>query len=227
MSSTEPARAVQSRRRRMRRKNWVQKPRKGKVSMSLTHAPRNDTYVFERWCPNQYITETATDQFTGGQFSLNQVANYTEFTDMFQEYMLTRVVLHIFPTANVQSTTKNIGVAGGLQTVPVVYVVFDPNDSSAPASLQEMRQMKGLKVYYGYTPHTYTFYPKAKVPILINTAPTFGYSTSKSRTWIDTANPDVSHYALKMGFSGTNSVDLLHNTYDLQFKYTIACRRVR
>lgn len=209
------------RRRKIRKTRRFKKNLRG--SYLTRRQPDNQVFIFTRYAPENILTEAAAPVLTAAQFSLSQLTNYTEFTNLFQEYMITKVEIFGFPKSNIQATTTS-----AVQTfTPLVWLAFDPNDVVSPGSISEIQEMAGSKVFYGYKPFRFTIFPKVKVPAYITSAPTFGYSTAKKVTWIDTSNPTVPHFALKMGLPGNNNSASNFNSYAFNWRYTIACRRLK
>lgn len=181
------------------RKKYIKKPKNIKVH-SFTRTAVLAT-------PNMTATTTAT----GGNisFSLSQVPNYTEWTNLFDSYKIKAVSIKIIP--ELLTGTLNSGAinAGSLWTA------IDRNDLTNPASLNELLQYDTLrrKRITGIT----TRYLKVN-----------NFSSEDNvqewNKWQSTANANITYYGLKywqeaLG-AGTLPTKLIVKYY-LQFKNVI------
>lgn len=178
--------------------------------------------VFRRFAgPDSVLQQTTADLLVGQDFRLTDVQGYTELTTLFQEYMITKVEIYFYPKANVQQTTTT-----AVQTsVPFMYFVFDPNDASAPANLDALRECGNCKLRYGYHKFKLTYYPRVAQAVYDGAFTAF--ATGSKRQWIDTSYPSTRYYGLKYGISGSDNTSSLVNSWVVNYRYTIACRRVK
>lgn len=178
--------------------------------------------VFRRFAgPDSVIQQTTADLLVGQDFRLTDVQGYTELTNLFQEYMITKVEIYFYPKANVQQTTTT-----AVQTsVPFLYFVFDPNDASAPGNLDALRECGNCQLRYGYNKFKLTYYPR--VAQAVYDGAFTGFATGSRRQWIDTSYPSTRYFGLKYGISGSDNTSSLVNSWVVNYRYTIACRRVK
>lgn len=178
--------------------------------------------VFRRYAePDSVIQQTTADLLVGQDFRLTEVQGYTELTNLFQEYMITKVEIYFYPKANVQQTTTTAVQA----TVPFLYFVFDPNDASAPGSMNQLRECGNCQLRYGYNKFKLTYYPRVAQAVYDGSFT--GFATGGRRQWIDTSYPSTRYYGLKYGISGSDNTSSLVNSWVVNYRYTVACRRVK
>lgn len=190
-------------------------------------------YIGRRNVPTTALTHRFTRYFNSGvvngnalhlpylsaaSFSLSQIPNVGEFTALFDMYKITfvqlRFHLNIDPSAQPAATS----------VYPKLYYATDYDDSTAPSSLDDLRQHARMKVRV-LTPNR---------PVIVNIRPAIAstvYQTAVSSTyspkwrqWVDCQNSSTPHYGLKWG------IDNLTNTaYNVQIegRMWFSCKDVR
>lgn len=138
-----------------------------------------------------------TNTYGAIQLSLDQLPSYTEFTNLFEEYKIDKIVLKFYPA---QMTENDNGTAA---STPIFMYAIDKSDATAPASLNEMYQYAGLKIVNVLKPFTFKFYPCWSQ--YAYTGGASGYGTA--RGFLSCDYPAVKHYGVKyvMGLSGVAS----------------------
>lgn len=208
---------------KVRKQNQIKKKKNYKKHIDLIKPLRDSTpMVFRRFAAtDQVIQQSVADLLVGTDFRLTEVLGYTELTNLFQEYMITKVEVYFYPKANVQQTTTS----AVQDSVPFLYFVFDPNDASAPANLDALRECGNCQLRYGYNKFKLTYYPR--VAQAVYDGAFTGFSTGSRRQWIDTSYPSTRYFGLKYGVSGSDNTSSLVNSWIVNYRYTIACRRVK
>lgn len=121
-------------------------------------------------------------------FRLDQLRNYTEFTNLFDQYKINAVKIVIRSFANIDNALG----------FPMPYIEYwtDP-DSNVPPTVDQSREVMGVRTkYFNATTNSCTMYIKPKVAISVVDAG--GLAGGKSgRGWLDSAQPDVLHYSIK------------------------------
>lgn len=132
------------------------------------------------------------------QFALTDVLQFAQLRDLFNEFQINKVEL-MFSMDNAHAFTQGNG--GNPNTIPSVYLRYDPNDSVTPAT-QDLVASSGDCQYHSLAkPFTYTFYPKTAIQIFQNlVAPGFAHPDKTSSLWLDTSPPSNAcpHYGVKM-----------------------------
>lgn len=207
------------RRTYIRRKKRVYR-KKSSLRVTRRVNVNKDVHFFKRSFFSGTINGSATHNpyLEGLYFTFSQLPNVSEFSSLFDRYMIThaKVYYHlkIDPSAQTASTA----------TFPKMYIVKDYDDSAVPASLNALREHS--KCYYKVmTPNR---------PVVINIKPAIldtlyrsAVSSSYSpkwRQWVDMANTDVPHYGWKIGID-----DLTNTNYkvECEVKLWFACKDTR
>lgn len=151
-------------------------------------------------------------------FNLAQLPGVTDFSNLFDRYMITHVQLRFYlkidPSAQTAATA----------TYPKLYTVKEYDDSSTPTTLDQLREHNKCQVR--------VLFPNR--PVIVNIKPavlsevyrgvaTTSY-TPKWKQWIDMENRDVPHYGLKWGID-----DFTNTNYklDIEGKMWFACKDQR
>lgn len=169
-------------------------------------------YVFKRFCALPAISVSNTLGYGGGfDFSLIDLPNYTEFTSLYDQYKLNAVKITFLPqmTENV-----SLGSVNNPQACSRFMSAIDYNDSSAPASQDDIRQYQTCKMTPVLKQHRrYIYKPK-----ILDSS-----STSRS-PWMSTASPSTNYYGIKFyvePFYSTTTTTMIYNVeaiYYLSFK---------
>lgn len=158
------------------------------------------------------------------QFSLASVPNYTEFTNLYDNYKITGVAVELRPTFT-GGELNNIANSANNVAIPDIRTVVDYDDANVIATENELLQYQNIKWTRGNRIHRRYFKPKPAVPIYKD-ALSFGYSPAYSPRWYDTAYATVPFNALKIwidplaGGQPTNVVYRVYTTYYLRFRGT-------
>lgn len=156
---------------------------------------------------------TLSDVAGGFMAQLNQVPNYTEFTNLYDMYRINGVRWRISPRAN----SAEVGTNQGLVKL---FTAVDYDDIVTP-SLTDILQYQSLKVTRTDRDHVRYVKPTISQAVY-QTAVGTGYGST--RGWIDCANPTVAHYGLKYLLqqlpAGNQQFDV-QVTYYLSFKNVV------
>lgn len=197
-------------RKRMRR------ARVGKSAANL----RNDLHFFRRnFATGDLVgNATYTPWLQGLSFSLGQMPNVSDFTTLFDRYMIThiraRYYLKIDPSAQTAAAAS----------YPRFYYVKDYDDDTNPTSLDQLREHSKCRtvVMNPNRPVEINFKPAVLSEVYRGIATT-SYSP-KWKQWIDMAHTDVKHYGIKYGID-----DLSNTNYKVTTEFTVwfRCKDVR
>lgn len=137
--------------------------------------------------------------FDGALVSTVSVPGYTEFTGLFDEWMIEKVELMCLPTYN------SHGIVSGTNVSQLPWIAFaEDNDDANSTSLNALQQFAGVK----YTQLTSSkedqtarplcvLHPKPQMTVFRSTS-TSAYSRPTKPIWIDCANNGTPHYGFKM-----------------------------
>lgn len=199
-------------RKRMKRKYMFHPGRK--IANQIHHFKR----TYEWGTPIQSGT---ADVHTAFFFQLDQLPNYTEFVNLYDQYRVFSLIYHIIPSFNVNLLT----VANTTQLVPVLYV-HDYDDSNALTADADYYQYSNMKQRRAGSPFKVILYPKVASAVY-QTALATGYEAKASKkVWIDIAQYQVKHYGLKVKFPKTFSTSDF-TTYRVLVNVHFACKNAR
>lgn len=199
------------RRRLIRRKNNIKRPFLRAVQYSMTSA--------------EATLGQTIGQFSGStiQFALNDIPDYTKFTEMWEEYRIDSVMVTYYPPAtqysanvltdpsgSITGSTSNIGI-----TVPTLYLYADYDDLTAPTSEDNFLPRPNLLCKQWTKPITYKLKPKVKLETVGNTAVILPRGKQQ---WIDTTAADLVHYGLKTGVQNNFVMGMPEITYHFRIK---------
>jgi len=153
-------------------------------------------------------------------FRLDDLPDYTEFTNLFDQYCILGVQVRITPRAS------NAVVSGGASNLgpSVLYAAVDSSDITLPVTLQTLREYQTLKEFSitTNTNRNWVLKHSPRIAVAAYAGAFTGY-TSPPMTWIDLQSPNIQHYGMKLGtpagVAGGSTTQ-----YDLDFTYHIACR---
>lgn len=159
-------------------------------------------------------TNTTLPQFKAIQPRLSDVPNYTEFTSLYDQYCIKKVVVTLIPNFNVNALPT---------AVPATWSILD-YDGSFPNTTDGMLQYQNLKMKRGTSWHTRVFTPRI-LDTIYSSPLGSGYAPKRGQ-FIDAANPDVLHYGCEFM---TQAIGITEDVYyyDMKITYYLAFKNVR
>lgn len=155
--------------------------------------------------------------FKAWSFSLDQVPNYTEFTNLFDSYKIDKIVMRFMPVhAQNISMTQNQSGATATISHPRVYTVLDYDDDSVPTSVGELTQYSGCKVRLAGKQFKLIFRPKVAMQVY-RSAVTTAYANPDKQVKLDCAYADVPHFGVKLAMTDSGTAGYFG--YDLNIDY--------
>jgi len=157
----------------------------------------------------------SADSFGAQFFQLSFLPNYTEFTNLFDAYQITKVVIKLIPGATVIEGSI-ASSSGGFDAGAFMYFT-DTDDVSTPTTMNEFYERQGVKIRYGASRmFNITLRPRAQLSLDGG----FGPVNFGKNQWINTANPSVDHYGWKWGWreAGIPAHMDMFVTYHLKFR---------
>jgi hypothetical protein len=147
----------------------------------------------------------------GVSFKLNDLPNYTDFTNLFQQYRIVQV------RASVRA--QSFVLASG--DFPQLYIWFDYDDASVPvAPVQfEAQTLSTSTLTANGLVYDRILNPRILSEIYQGATST-GYATQSSQLWLSTGYPGIPYFGLKYLSPGTSST----TQFVVQFEYTVQCR---
>lgn len=166
-------------------------------------------YQFQRSLNAVTITNTTAPADTTGSFSfrLSDLPDYTEFTNLFDEYKFSRVEVSFVPT----SPTNYSGP---------LYTVIDYDDAVV-ATIAQLSEYQTLQISGSGAMTKRTLVPKIAVAAYSGAFTSYAPQAS----WVDCSSPGVLWYGLKYGIVGLSGQPSTPQ-YVVSFRVTIQCRNV-
>lgn len=143
-------------------------------------------------------------------FQLSDVDNYTEFTNLYDQYRIRRIDLQFIPFYT--QSTPGAGACSG-----VIYAAPDFDDISATASAA-LRQYPACQVFGQTERIQVTVEPRLAVAAYSGTFTSYANLRDQ---WIDCNSPSVQHYGFKLAADasgGTANSFQVIGTYHLEFR---------
>lgn len=164
---------------------------------------------------------------TAISFPLNLVPNSTEYTALYDQYRINAISFRAVPKAS-QFQGGTSGSANPLGYGQVISVI-DYDDSTTPVTKDSLMEYGSVKFTRSSSMHKRYFKPKILQRAQIN-AVTDGNVSAKA-TWIDTLNPDVQHYGIKLFIDAPTvpnvATDSSSISYDLYAVYYMTFKNTR
>lgn len=180
---------------------------------SLTNV---DTIRLKKDATNKYISfdngsaASGTTVYGAGSlaFSLSNIPNATEFTSLFDNYMIRKVVVKIIPYP-VSSESYQAG-SSYPTWAPLIHYAIDHDDHTMPTpdeggiqDLQQYTSYKYARLVAG-RPITVVIKPRTEGAVQ-NSAVAVVAGTSLARnTWIDCAQTDIPYFGMKFVCEGVS-----------------------
>jgi len=173
---------------------------------------------------NAFFSDTFT-KFGVLTFDLTQVPGYLDYANLYDHYRIKAVEVLFRPTG-IQSVESAYAVAG-VVNVPRLFTVIDLDDNSTPASLDDVRRYSNVVETAATSAQSRLFTPRWLSPVYIS-ALSSGYVMGDPRSWLDLANPNIPHYAVKYAITADGGASLNQRfVYTVEIKYWIEFARVR
>lgn len=159
-----------------------------------------------------------------GVFHLNDVVNYTEFTNLFDCYQITGVKIQFVPVFN--SGDPEINASSG--AIPSLTYVRDYDDATTPNTEQDLLEYGAHhRLYLDRMRSIYIRNPRVRMGATSGDTGTQSglVETPKKNQWLDCASPVINHYGIKwympVDSMNTNIRIRVYLTYYMRFKRTI------
>lgn len=160
--------------------------------------------------------------------SLDTLPNYTEFTNLYDQYKINGVKLSFVPSGSqaVYSTLSGTTQAAGFGRFNSA---IDYDDSTTPANENVLLQYNNLRTTPGWKTHTRYYRPKVRNAAVIDTVSgALAAAPVRGGQWLSTSAPDVEHYGLKVFCNApVNTATSTSITYSVYATLYLACKNVR
>ena len=146
------------------------------------------------------VTDNGGCQVTGSMiFTLDQLPNYAEFANLFDEYRIDKVKVIFVPNINVNTRADTMGDWDETQENRISQLGFCANYAgvAAPSSSEELPwlECEGYEQHAWSKPISVTITPKVLNEVY-NTGAFSNYSAATKSQWIIMANTNAAHYGI-------------------------------
>lgn len=169
------------------------------------------------WLPDWLVTAGTADNFASLKFNLSQLPQYTEFTQLYDQYQIKGVRVELIP----QFDSANMASTSSTNIINQNYSCIDYDDVGIPTSMDTIMQYQNVRRCPSTKVMKRFLKPKVATQVY-STALTTNYS-SKRNVWLDCNQPDTEHYGLKFGFTKSPNAQ----KYSLRVIYYLAFKNVR
>lgn len=167
------------------------------------------------------IASTTVGDVLGSMaFYLSDLPVSTEFTNLFSQYRIKSVDIHMVPRVNANLTTNPAAFS-------VFHYAMDYTNATPPNALADILQYGGCKRVNVNAVKDFHIKLKPQTSdVFYNGAVVAGYGASPENTWVNTggSSANVAHYGLRYAWQcNSNPVTYIDHyiTYSLEFKQAI------
>lgn len=173
-------------------------------------------HYFKRTTAGTTLTHTYPVAGTGIQevFKLSDCPNVTEFSNLFDQYMITKIVMKLYPASNVAHS-------GTTNQIATLRVGCDPDGGSDTANT-ELAQRKHTDLYLDRN-RSFVIYNPSILKEVYRSVSTTTYEP-KTKCWVDMATTDVPHYSLNFDWVYNPVTD---PSVKVEYTYYFKCKGVR
>lgn len=198
---------------------YVQKTAPKKTKKYRSKIPRelsNDrVHYIKRHCDGGSFT-VANTIFLGvaRSFALNQIPGFAEFTALYDQYKICGVKVVFLPPFDNRDTLSTIDSPN---IAARFYTAIDYNDSTPPASMDELRQYENAKMTTVNEKHV-RYIP---APKFVNN------SGQNVNDWVSTGNAGTAHFGIKFGMDPTLQTVTLNYLVNTEYTFYLCFRNIK
>jgi len=146
----------------------------------------------------------------GMNFALSNVGDFANYRTLFEQYRLTRIRVIC------SQTQTEAPIQAAAQYMPSLWVAVDPNDATAPASMDEVLQTGRAKVFQLDRPRVIAdFVPTCLFEVSDGAGGTT--TSTQQKKWYSLENVALQHYGLKIWLdpvlTGNNGITVVGEYY--------------
>lgn len=168
---------------------------------TVPRSVRQKTYALKRSYKLGVLASagsTAQYQYGSMSFTLNSLPGYTEFTNLFDQYRIKKVLVQAFPFMTQESDTTTTPARN------IFHWCVDHTDVTSPAAESDVLQYDNHKTLQAFKPFNMSLTPVAATTVWQGVSSN-GYAPAKPASWIDCKSYGVQHYGIKYVWNNNNS----------------------
>ncbi len=163
------------------------------------------------------VTSTsAAEGLYAFSFALADVADYTSYTSVWDQYRIVELDLTLIPVTLASAPATGPAYA-------FCYVAPDYDDATTPANTTAMLSYSNVAVVGPSEKYQFRIQPAVDIATTTSAAAGITGSMSARSPWLDCSSPSVSHYGLKAAITQSTSTNLTQ--WVLFARYVIEFRR--
>lgn len=185
-------------------------------ALAAKSGDRQVTAITRMW-QDQTSKAAATDDYQAFSFQLSDLPNYTQLTQLYDQYRILAVKAEFIPrTPPIQYYN---GTASQSGSAPVLYTAIDLDDTISPTS-GSLLSHESVKCHGAFTPmscNKYVRWLRPACAVELYQTGGFGGYGARTNQWIDTTSSSVQHYGLKWWVATAATTPAYY--YDIVFTY--------
>jgi len=158
---------------------------------------------------------TPVNRFLALAFRLDDLPDYSDFTNLFDNYCILGVYVQL--SLRAQPVSQTSGISSSL-----VVTATDVDDISLPTTYSALKEYTTYREDNGTNKNRIVRQLQPRVAVATYAGSFTSYATPPV-TWINTSSQSVQHYGLKIGLPAGNSSSA-YAIWDISATYHIACR---
>lgn len=192
-------RKVKKTRRVFRKRNYRRRRRFNRKRPNIYKSLTSKVYRFKRIVnfPDIDVSQVGPVALAFAP-SLSQLPDYTDFTNLFDRYMIYKIVFRFVPR-DITSVVSSYHIY-----TPYLHSVIDHDDDNIPTTLASIEQYSSYRKTIATKPHKRIFSP-AVLSMMYESAITTGYSP-QFRRWLSTNDTICPHYGIKIWIDQVNDI---------------------
>jgi hypothetical protein len=177
---------------------------------------RGNVHHFKRTFQSADISNLTAGASAGAYApAFTNLPNNTEFSALFDEYRINKVVVKFVPNF----TGSDLNPNASFNSLPNIYTILDYDDNNTPANLDELLQYPNMKMTRGHAIHTRIFTPKVCLDVGGSNA-----VAPKAKQWLDLSFASIPHYGMKWWLDASG---VTTGKYRVFITMYFSCRGVR
>lgn len=180
--------------------------------------------VTDRTCGVLQVKDV--DQFAAYGWKLNDLPDYAQYVNCFDQYRLDYVVTKLLFNQNLASVNTGTSTS---TILPNMFYAADYDDNTTPTSTGQLWAYNNMQVARLDKPVTIYIQPRC-TDALYGAGVFSSYGIANKGKWIDCASPAVLHYGLKWAINGSAAGGIGSNTIGyltVMFEFHVTFRSTR
>lgn len=192
---------------------------------------RKPRYFFKRTTERRIhdiLTQAVPTLFYTDIFQLSSLPNYTEFTNLFDQFRINMIKYSIIQNRNVNQTFYDSATTlVNYTALPTIVSIIDYDDSATTPNLNTLYQYQNQKVTSYGVPHKRIFSPS-----VLASAYETGIGTAympRFKQWIDTEDSSTIHFGIKWAATALDNSAISTTPFNalVRMTYYIQCKNVK